>query len=96
MRARIRDAGDFRLREFLREIERERAPAAAELEDVLAVDDAGALKPVAESSGLMGDMKTKDFGPIPAKAPNYPTSWLPTERVAKAWRAMLTEQPIEP
>jgi poly(3-hydroxybutyrate) depolymerase len=67
-------------------------------EDVLSarVDDAGALRPMAESSGVMGDMKTKDFGPIPAKAPNYPTSWLPTERVARAWRAMLTEQPIEP
>jgi poly(3-hydroxybutyrate) depolymerase len=67
-------------------------------EDVLAarVGDAGALKPLAESSGLMGDMKTKEFGPIPEKAPSYPTSWLPTGRVARAWRAMLTEQPIEP
>ena len=25
----------------------------------------------------MGDMKTKEFGPIPEKGgPNYPTSWL--------------------
>jgi poly(3-hydroxybutyrate) depolymerase len=68
-------------------------------EDVLAarLDPSGALKPMAEAGGLMGDMKTKDFGPIPEKGgPNYPTSWLPTERVARAWRAMLTEQPIQP
>jgi poly(3-hydroxybutyrate) depolymerase len=68
-------------------------------EDVLAIrlDASGALKPMAEAGALMGDMKTKEFGPIPEKGgPNYPTSWLPTERVARAWRAMLTEQPIEP
>jgi poly(3-hydroxybutyrate) depolymerase len=65
-------------------------------EDVLAarLDDSGALEPMVESTGLMGDLKTKDFGPIPDKAPNYPTSWLPSERVARAWRAMETGQPI--
>jgi pimeloyl-ACP methyl ester carboxylesterase len=68
-------------------------------EDVLAarLDGSGALMPMAESRGLMGDMKTRDFGPIPETGrPNYPTSWLPSERVARAWRAMLTEQPIAP
>ena len=68
-------------------------------EDVLAarLDGSGGLKPMSESTGLMGDMKTKEFGPIPEKGgPNYPTSWLPTERVARAWRAMLTEQAIAP
>jgi hypothetical protein len=28
-------------------------------------------------------------------APNYPTSWLPTERVARAWQALLTGKPFE-
>jgi poly(3-hydroxybutyrate) depolymerase len=68
-------------------------------EDVLAarLDASGALRPMAEAGASMGDMKTKEFGPIPEKGgPNYPTSWLPTERVARAWRAMLTEQPITP
>jgi len=67
-------------------------------EDVMAarLDPSGTLKAMTESTGLMGDMKTKDFGPMPEKSPNYPTSWLPTDRVARAWRAMLTEKPIEP
>jgi hypothetical protein len=26
---------------------------------------------------------------------NYPTAWLPTERLAKAWRAILTETPFD-
>jgi poly(3-hydroxybutyrate) depolymerase len=67
-------------------------------EDVMAarLDPSGTLKAMPESMGLMGDMKTKDFGPMPEKSPSYPTSWLPTDRVARAWRAMLTEKPIEP
>lgn len=67
-------------------------------EDVLAarLGDGTTLKPMSEKAGLMGDMKTKDFMPMPEKMPNYPTAWLPTERVARAWRAMLTEQPIQP
>ena len=67
-------------------------------EDVLAarLGDGTTLKPMSEKSGVIGDMKTKEFGPIPEKAPAYPVSWLPTERTARAWRAMLTEQPITP
>jgi poly(3-hydroxybutyrate) depolymerase len=68
-------------------------------EDVLAarLDESGALKPMPGAGASMGDMKTKEIGPIPEKGgPNYPTSWLPTDRVARAWRAMLTEQPIAP
>lgn len=67
-------------------------------EDVMSarLDATGGLKAMTESAGLMGDMKTRDFSALPEKAPSYPTSWLPTERVARAWRAMLTEKPIEP
>ncbi|HEY4305027.1 MAG TPA: hypothetical protein VGM82_11200 [Gemmatimonadaceae bacterium] len=68
-------------------------------EDILSarLDASDALRPMPETGALMGDMKTKDFGPMPEKGgPNYPTSWLPTDRVARAWRAMLTEKPIEP
>jgi hypothetical protein len=68
-------------------------------EDVLAarLGDGGALKPLSEKGGLLGDMKTKDFMAIPEKGgPNYPTAWLPTERVARAWKAMITETPFQP
>jgi poly(3-hydroxybutyrate) depolymerase len=67
-------------------------------EDVLAarLGSGNALKPLTEKSGVIGDMKTKDFAPVPEKAPAYPVSWLPSERTARAWRAMLTEKPIEP
>lgn len=68
-------------------------------EDVLAarLGDGGALRPMQAGAGLMGDNKQKAFAPLPdSGGPTYPTSWLPTERVARAWRAMLTEQPIKP
>lgn len=68
-------------------------------EDVLAarLGDGTILHPMPANAGLMGDNKAKDYGPFPEKGgPNYPTSWLPTERIARAWRAMLTEQPIQP
>ena len=67
-------------------------------EDVLAkrLGESGTLTPLTEKSGIVGDMKTREFGPYPEKLPNYPLAWLPSERVARAWKAMLTEQPIEP
>ena len=67
-------------------------------EDMLAarVTGSGPLKPLTEKSGFLGDFKSKTFQPIgEAAAPNYSTAWLPTERVAKAWRAILTETPFE-
>lgn len=56
----------------------------------------GALKPLAEKSGFIGDIKAKTFRPASAAGPsNTSTAWLPTERVARAWRAMVTETPFE-
>ena len=55
-----------------------------------------ALKPIAPKSGFIGDLKTKTFQPIGETAPSVPTAWLPTERVARAWKAMVTETPFEP
>jgi len=55
-----------------------------------------ALKPLDEKSGFIGDPKARTFQP--ASAPNppaYPTAWLPTERVARAWQAVVTGQPLE-
>jgi poly(3-hydroxybutyrate) depolymerase len=67
-------------------------------EDLLAVRlpvSGGALVPIEEKTGFLGDLKAKTFAPLgDGKVPNYPTAWLPTERVAKAWQALVTEQPI--
>jgi dienelactone hydrolase len=53
------------------------------------------LKAMDPKSGFIGDFKTKTFKPIAdAGAISVPTAWLPTERVAKAWMAMLTETPF--
>jgi dienelactone hydrolase len=67
-------------------------------EDMLAarVDGSGTLKALAETSGFLGDMKTRTIQPVgESKPPAYPTAWLPTERIARAWRAVLTETPFE-
>lgn len=68
-------------------------------EDMLALRlDGGstALKPLNEKSGFLGDIKAKTFQAMPdAGAPNYPTAWLPTMRVARAWQAIVTETPLE-
>ena len=56
---------------------------------------ASPLKPIAEKSGLLGDFKAKTFQPMAeSPAPNYPTAWLPTDRVARAWQALVTERPF--
>jgi len=64
-------------------------------DDVLKLRDRGAI---ADKDGFIGDLKTKTFQPAataPASATSVPSAWLPTERVAKAWQAMVTEMPLE-
>lgn len=56
-----------------------------------------ALKALNERDGFIGDPHTKDvhaagYGGLPT----YPTAWLPTERVARAWKAVETETPFAP
>jgi poly(3-hydroxybutyrate) depolymerase len=49
-----------------------------------------------EKSGFLGDLKAKTFAALgDGRVPNYPTAWLPTERVAKAWLALVTEATVE-
>jgi poly(3-hydroxybutyrate) depolymerase len=56
-----------------------------------------ALRPLAEKAGFIGDLKAKTFQAMgEAGAPNYPTAWLPTLRVARAWQALVSEKPFEP
>ncbi len=54
----------------------------------------GALKPIPEKTGYTGDLKTMMFTAIgDSKVPTEPNSWLPTERVARAWQTMETSKP---
>jgi poly(3-hydroxybutyrate) depolymerase len=62
----------------------------------LRLGEAASLKPLAESAGFLGDFKSKMTRAVADSAtPNYPTAWLPTARVARAWQAMVTERPFE-
>jgi poly(3-hydroxybutyrate) depolymerase len=81
---------------------RSRDMAVMLYEDMLAarLPEAGtnsrALRPVPEKAGFFGDMKTRTFEPVKdAKAPTYPVAWLPTERLARAWQAVITGTPFD-
>ncbi|HEX4682791.1 MAG TPA: hypothetical protein VH277_08795 [Gemmatimonadaceae bacterium] len=67
-------------------------------EDVLAsrLASDGTLKSLDERSGFVGDLHSRDFSAFPDKLPSYPTAWLPSERVARAWRGMLTNSDLSP
>ncbi len=75
---------------------RSRDVALVLFEDALALrlGDGPSLKPIAEKSGFLGDIKAKTFQTIgDAPAPNYPTAWLPTAHVAERWQWLVTEKP---
>lgn len=77
---------------------RSRDLGAMFFDDVLALrlgDDG--LKAVADKSGFIGDLKAVTFQPMAtAAAPTVPTAWLPTERIGRAWQAVITGKPFEP
>lgn len=80
---------------------RSRDMAITFYEDVIALRmpsaEPGALRALEEKSGFLGDLKAKTFQPIgESKIPNYPTAWLPSDRVARAWQAMMTDKPFQP
>ena len=54
------------------------------------------LGSVTEKTGFLGDLKAKTFQAAKdAGTPNFPTAWLPTLRVARAWQALVTEKPFD-
>ena len=56
------------------------------LEARLPAAPGGALRPLAEKDGFVGEIAAKTYAPAAGTAaPNHLTSWLPTERLAKAW-----------
>ena len=77
---------------------RSRDMAVIFFEDVLSLRlrDTTTLKRLTEGSGFLGDPKARTFRAVgEGVAPNYPTAWLPTLRVARAWQALVTEKPFD-
>ena len=76
---------------------RSRDLGAMFFEDVLAMRLSGdAIAPVPDKSGFIGDLKALTFQlAADAKPPAVPTAWLPTERIARAWQAVVTGKPFE-
>ena len=79
---------------------RSRDVALVFFEDILKLRgnaDGTAPRAITERVGFIGDLTAHTFALLgDGKVPGVPTAWLPTERVANAWRAMVTEQPFEP
>ena len=78
---------------------RSRDMALIFFEDVLPLrlNGSGPLKPLTESTGFVGDPHAKTVRALAgAAAPPTPVSWLPTERTAHAWEALVNEKPFEP
>lgn len=68
-------------------------------EDVMParLGDNNTLKPMTEETGFIADIHAKTYTAAPAKFnANVTSAWLPSERVAKAWVAMETDQPLAP
>jgi len=67
-------------------------------EDVLRIRlDSTGLKALTPKGGFIADLKAKTFRAADgAPAGTESTAWLPTERVARAWQAIVTEKPFDP
>lgn len=51
----------------------------------------GSMAKLVEKAGYLGDLANRTFAPLgEGRVPNYPTAWLPSERVARAWQDMVT------
>ncbi|MFC1485905.1 hypothetical protein ACFL55_02640 [Candidatus Latescibacterota bacterium] len=60
-------------------------------------DEPTTLRLIPEESGFIGDLRAKTFQKQGnANTPNYPTAWLPTERTARAWQMLVSDNPIDP
>jgi poly(3-hydroxybutyrate) depolymerase len=76
---------------------RSRDLSAMFFEDILAIRlGDGAMKSVPETTGVIGDLTDAAFQPVASMpAPTVPTSWLPTERMARAWQAVVKGTPFD-
>jgi dienelactone hydrolase len=56
----------------------------------------GPLAQLEERSGIVGDLVQKGLRPASdSPSPTHLTAWFPTERVARAWQALLRSEPFE-
>jgi poly(3-hydroxybutyrate) depolymerase len=55
----------------------------------------GSLKILVEKDGVLGDITAKVVNGTGNGSPTGPTAWMPTDRAARAWRAVVTGQPFE-
>lgn len=64
-------------------------------EEVLALRvTASGLARLEEKSGFLGDLSAGTWAPsADGRVPNHPTAWLPSERIARAWQAMVRPVP---
>ena len=76
---------------------RSRDLGAMFFEDVLSMRMSGdELRPVGDKLGFIGDLTAITFQAVAgAAAPTVPTAWLPTERIARAWQAVVTAKPFD-
>jgi poly(3-hydroxybutyrate) depolymerase len=54
------------------------------------------LLPIAEHSGFIADLTLHTYQPAPERASAGLTAWLPTERTARAWQAVVADHPFDP
>ncbi len=55
----------------------------------------GALRPLRLENGYLGDLDTLTYAPYDEeKAKEGPAAWLPTEKTAQAWQAVMTGKPL--
>jgi hypothetical protein len=55
------------------------------------------MTPMNASAGFIGDLAAGTIQPAAGTAaPAVPTAWLPTERLARAWQAVVTGRPFGP
>jgi dienelactone hydrolase len=55
------------------------------------------LRPLPDKSGYFGDLKTMTFQAVAeSKPPTAPAAWLPTEKLARAWQAIVSGKPFDP
>jgi len=80
------------------EVAHSREFAAVFFDEMLSarVSESGELRALDEKSGLYGDEKTRTVQPARDSKPpaQYPVSWLPTARTARAWEAVLAGHTI--
>jgi hypothetical protein len=79
---------------------RSRDVALVFFDDVLRLrlpESTDTLLPVSAASGVLGDLADDSYHAAgSAASPQAPTAWLPTDRVARAWQAMMKDEPFTP